>query len=72
MLVKDVLAYSHGPICWKCGKCYPQEKSQSMQPWISVGKTNALFAGQRGIALTTENGSKPAARPGLTSFFFTD
>ena len=43
MLVKDVLEYSHGPICWKCGKCYPQEKSQPMQPWISVGKTNCII-----------------------------
>ena len=42
MLVKDVLAYSYGPICTKCGKCYPQEKSQSMQ-WISIGETNCII-----------------------------
>ena len=71
MLVKDVLAYSHGPICSKCEKCYPQEKSQSIQ-WISIGNPLALFAGQRWIALTTEDRSKPAAWPGLIAFFFTD
>ena len=42
MLVKDVLAYSHGPICSKCGKCYPLEKSQSMQ-WISIEETNCII-----------------------------
>ena len=31
------------------------------------GKPIALFAGQRWIALTTEDRSKPAARPGLTA-----